>query len=72
MNELIQPSRAMSTQDFVLWGMQDVAYVKRVVVNDEVGWSIHSADGNNIGFAPERSLAMATIVQNELEPLSVH
>ena len=67
-----QPTRAMSLQDFALWGIQDVAYVRRMVVNDEVGWSIHAADGNRIGFAPERSLAMAAILQNDLEPLSVH
>ena len=49
------PTRGMTSQDFAMWGQQDVAYVKRVVVNDEVGWSIHSADGSNIGYAPERN-----------------
>ena len=66
------PTRGMTSQDFAMWGQQDVAYVKRVVVNDEVGWSIHSADGSNIGYAPERALALAAIVQHDLEALSVH
>ncbi len=66
------PSRTMSAQDFALWGMQDVAYIKRVVINDEVGWSIHGADGTNIGLAQDRALAFAAVRQHDLEPVSVH
>ncbi len=66
------PTRSMSAQDFALWGVQDVAFVKRVVVNDEIGWSIHGADGTHIGLAPERALAFAAVLQHDLEPLSVH
>ncbi len=66
------PWRAMSAHDLALWGMQDIAYVKRVVIHDEVRWSIHSADGNNIGMAPARDLAFAAVSQHDLEPVSVH
>ena len=66
------PSRTMTINDFAQWGREDVAYVKRAVVNGQLGWSIHAADGTAIGFAPERDLAMAAIVQNELEAQSVH
>jgi hypothetical protein len=67
-----EPTRSMSAQDFALWGVQDVAFVKQVIINDEVGWSIHGADGTPIGLAPERDLAFAAVVQHDLEPLSVH
>lgn len=66
------PTRSMSAQDLALWGMQDVAYIKRVVVNDETGWSIHGADGTNIGMAHDRDLAFAAVRQHDLEPVSVH
>lgn len=66
------PSRAMTAHDFELWGVQDVAYIKRVLVNDEIGWAIHAADGNSIGMAPDRELAFAAVRQHDLEPLSVH
>ena len=66
------PMRSMTAHDLALWGMQDVAYIKRVVVNDEVGWAIHSADGANIGLAQERDLAFAAVRQHDLEPVSVH
>jgi hypothetical protein len=62
----------MTANDFAMWGMQDVAYIKRVVVNDEVGWSIHGADGTSIGLAPDRDLAFAAVRQHDLEPISVH
>ncbi len=68
----LSPWRAMSAQDLALWGMQDTAYVKRVVVDDEVCWSIHGADGTNIGMAPDREVAFAAVRQHDLEPMSVH
>ncbi len=71
-HKTLSPWRAMSVQDLALWGMQDIAYVKRVVINDEVCWSIHSADGSNIGMAPARDLAFAAVSQHDLEPVSVH
>ncbi|MDR3439537.1 MAG: DUF1150 family protein [Telmatospirillum sp.] len=64
--------KAMSAQDLALWGIQDIAFVKRVVINDEVCWAIHGADGANIGMAPDRDVAFAAVRQHDLEPVSVH
>ena len=66
------PQRDMSAADLAIWGMPDVAFIKRVTVNDEIGWSIHAADGTQMGLAPSRDLAFAAVKQHELEPLSVH
>ena len=66
------PCRTMSAQDFALWGLQDVAYIKRVVSEEGIRWSIHGADGTNIGIAPERSVAFAAVKQHDLDPVSVH
>lgn len=71
-NAIHPPQRSMSQSDFALWGMPEVAFVKRVQVNDEIGWSIHAADGTHMGLAPSRDLAFAAIKQHELEPVSVH
>lgn len=68
----LSPSRAMSAQDLALWGMQDIAYVKRVIVDDAACWAIHGADGANIGMAPDRDVAFAAVRQHDLEPVSVH
>ncbi len=64
--------RQLTVRDFASWGLQDVAYVKRIVVNDQEGWSIHAADGSHVGYAPNRDLAFAAVRQHELEPYSVH
>ncbi|WP_142849027.1 DUF1150 family protein [Telmatospirillum sp. J64-1] len=67
-----QDLRDMSAHDLALWGLQDVAYVKRVMEDGEEGWAIYAADGTHMGMAPERELAFAAIKQHDLEPLSVH
>lgn len=64
--------RRLTVSDFATWGLQDVAYVKRITVNDQEGWSIHAADGSHVGYAPNRDLAFAAVRQHELEPYSVH
>ena len=64
--------RTISPQEFALLGMQDVAYIRRVTVNDEAGFAIHAADGTEVAVLPSRELAFATVRQHDLEPMSVH
>jgi hypothetical protein len=52
--------------------MNDMAYVKRVVVNDEAKFGIFGADGTQLALAPSEEFAYATIRQNDLEPVTVH
>lgn len=54
------------------WGLQDVAYVKAVTVQDQAMWAIFSADGNQLGLSPNRDLAFAAAKQHDLEPMSAH
>jgi hypothetical protein len=72
MNQIDQKLRQISAQEFALLGMQDVAYIRRVVVNDEAGFAIHAADGTEVAVLPNRDLAFATVRQHDLEPVSVH
>ncbi len=64
--------RQMSVRDFAAWGMQEVAFIKRVIADNTDGWGIFAADGSSIGFAPTRDLAFAAVRQHDLEPYSVH
>jgi hypothetical protein len=72
MNQIDQKLRQISAQEFALLGLQDVAYVRRVIVNDEAGFAIHAADGTEVAVLPSRDLAFATVRQHDLEPVSVH
>jgi len=68
----IERIRHMSMRDLALFGMQDLAYIKRVVVDDTAGYAVHAADGTQIALLADRDVAFATVRQHDLEPLSVH
>lgn len=65
--------RHMSAREFALLGMEAFAYVKpKQGDNDAVTFAIHTADGNEVAVVADRELALATVLQNDLIPVSVH
>jgi hypothetical protein len=68
----IERLKSISSREFALLGMDNLAYVKRVVVNDEPGFAIHGADGTQLAVVPNEETAYFTIRQNDLEAVSVH
>jgi hypothetical protein len=68
----VEKLRHISPQEFATLGMQAVAYIKRVSVNDTVAFAIHAADGTQLALLPDRDTAFATVRQNDIEPMSVH
>lgn len=64
--------RHITAQDFAAMGMQQVAYVRPALINGVPAFTIHAADGSQIGVAPNRDVAIAAMIQNELEPVSLH
>jgi hypothetical protein len=64
--------RQITPQDFATMGMQQIAYVRPAVINGVTAFTIHAADGTQIGMAPNRDVAFAAVVQHELEPVSLH
>ena len=71
MNE-IERIRHMSSRELALFGMQDLAYVKPVLVDGVAAFAVHAADGTQVTVLPDREIALATVRQHDLEPLSVH
>ena len=68
----IEKLRHITPKEFALLGMQDVAYIRRVTLDEGVAYAIHAADGTQVALLPARATAFATVRQNELEPVSVH
>ena len=68
----IERIRHMSSHELALLGMQDLAYVKAVFVNGVTAFAVHAADGTQVAVLPDRDVALATVRQHDLEPLSVH
>ena len=62
----------LSSQDFLMLGIDDVAYVKSEQKDGKQVFVIHSADGNAITALADREVAFAAVRQNDMEPLSVH
>ncbi|HZK88599.1 MAG TPA: DUF1150 family protein [Stellaceae bacterium] len=70
--QTIEEMRQMTPNDLAMLGMQDIAYVKPVVVDGNAGYAIHAADGTQMALIADRAIAFAVVRQNELEPVSVH
>lgn len=64
--------RSLSNLDFARLGADAVAYLRPVLLNGAVAFSIHAADGTAIGAAPNADLAAAAIRQHDMEPMLVH
>jgi hypothetical protein len=62
----------ISPQQLAMLGVQQIAYVKPVVVNGTTAYAIHAADGTPMAIAGERDAALAAIVQHEMVPALVH
>jgi hypothetical protein len=68
----IEKFPTFTPREFAVLGLQDVAYVKRVTLNDAPAFAICAADGTQIAVVVDYQVALATIRQHDLEPLSVH
>ena len=68
----IERIRQMSARELALFGMQDLAYIKAVVIDGATGYAVHAADGTQIAMLPNRDVAFVTVRQHDLEPVSVH
>lgn len=71
MENQTQPNTS-SDFDLQNWGLEQVAYLREAVVDGMSGYAICSAAGVVIGFSVNRDKALGAIVQNDLEPMSLH
>ncbi|HUB97207.1 MAG TPA: DUF1150 family protein [Stellaceae bacterium] len=69
---MLERVHALSPRDFAHLGVDEVAYVKRVVDNGVVLYAVFAADGTKMATMPDFATAAAALLQNEIEPLSVH
>ena len=67
-----QNRQGLSSADWAKFGVQQIACIRPVVVDGIDAVAIHSADGTPIGAAPNVDLAVAAILEHEMEPARVH
>lgn len=68
----VEHIRQMSREELALFGVQDMAYVKPVLVEGVRGYAVHAADGTEMAVLADRDTAFAMLRQHDLEPMSVH
>lgn len=68
----VEKWKQLPAQEFVALGLQNLAYLKPVTVNDHLAFSVHAADGTPMAVIDNRALAEAAVRQHDLEPVSVH
>ena len=71
-NVPIELNDGFSSGDLIYLGLDEIAYVKKIVDDGENIFGIFAADGEKIGIAPEIELARAMVIQNDLYPVNVH
>jgi hypothetical protein len=64
--------RNLAPADVAALFVNDIAYVKPVIDDGHAAFAIHAADGTQLAIVEDRDLAFATVVQNDLQPVSVH
>lgn len=64
--------RHISTEQLAQLGLQQIAYVKPVMVNGTAAFAIHAADGTPMAIAGDREVAIAAIQQHEMVATQVH
>lgn len=62
----------LTPQDFKALGLQQLAYIKAVMLDGESAFAVHAADGTEIAIMANREIAIAAVRQHDLEPVSVH
>ena len=69
---VVETLKSLSPEDFAMMGAPRVAFIKRVEIDGQVAYSIHSANGSALAVAPNRETAISVAIQNDLDPVSVH
>jgi hypothetical protein len=64
--------RHISLADLAALGLQGVAYIKPMAIDDTAAFAVFAADGTQIGALPTREAALAALRENDLEPVSLH
>ena len=67
-----QTTDRFSPQDFIALGLDDLAYVRETVIDGQRVFAVHGADGRQLTVLPSRELAVSTVLNHEMTPLSVH
>ncbi|MCF8496116.1 MAG: DUF1150 domain-containing protein [Alphaproteobacteria bacterium] len=64
--------RRLSSQDFLDFGLQQIAYIRPILVDDKRAFALHAADGTPLQIMESMGSAIGLARHNDLEPVTVH
>jgi hypothetical protein len=70
--QFLEGVKELSDSELGLLGMEDVAYIKPVVVDGSDVFAVHAANGTQIAVIADRDVAFVVVRQHGMEPVSVH
>ena len=72
MRHSLEFAHSISVQDLRVLGINEVAYIKPQEVDGQDFYTIHAADGTEMARVLKRDVAIVTVRQNDMEPVSLH
>ena len=67
-----EKSHTISPQDLFSLGVQGIAYIRPVTSEEGPLYSVHSADGRQLGIFDDIELAFVAVNESDKELVSVH
>lgn len=71
-NQEIGRLKTCSEIEFAYWGMKDFAYIQPVLIDGQPAMAVHAANGTQLAVLDTFAAAQVAVLQNDMEPLSVH
>ncbi len=71
-NSPVDGAAKASAEPLVAMGLSVVAYARPAEVEGQPVFTIHAADGSQIGLAPTREYAHGAMIEHGLIPVSLH
>ncbi len=72
MRHSLEFAHSISVQDLRVLGINEVAYIKPQELDGQEFYTIHAADGTEMARVLKREIAIVTVRQNDMEPVSLH
>lgn len=70
--DAVEVLKNLSRQDFLNIGIDQVAYIRRVMLEDKAVFMVHAADGTPLSVLDSPETAEFMVRHNDLEPITLH
>ena len=64
--------KKLTTKDFLNFGIQNVAYIRPIDVENKKVYAIHAADGTPLSVMESMDTAIVVVRHNDMEPVTLH